>query len=254
MDKGPSGSSENLNVFSKSCWDISQKDPNKILTSNKALDNHFGGGIPLGHIVELIGNSGTGKTQMCLQLCLNVQIPKAAGGLEGSALFIDTRQDFHPDRLLGLAQKLEKQYEHKVPEFKAVKMLKKIFHVRCPNMVQLMATVFSCQRHLADHPDIKLIVIDSLAFSLRMLENGAQRYELLLELHECMRRLQRQHELAWVVINVLTHRCFRNQFRVVPALGDMHSHLINERIWFSGSSQLHLGKTWRTSRLIKESN
>jgi len=36
-----------------------------------------------------------------LQLCLNVQIPKAAGGLEGSALFIDSRQDFHPERLLG---------------------------------------------------------------------------------------------------------------------------------------------------------
>jgi len=64
MDKGPSGSSENLNIFSKSCYDISQKDPYKILTGNKALDNHFGGGIPLGYIVELIGNSGTGKTQM----------------------------------------------------------------------------------------------------------------------------------------------------------------------------------------------
>ncbi|XP_016950936.1 DNA repair protein RAD51 homolog 3 [Drosophila biarmipes] len=254
MDKGPSGSKENLNIFGNSCWDLSQSALNKILTGNKALDHYFGGGISLGHIVELIGNSGTGKTQMCLQLCLNVQIPKAAGGLGGSALFIDTRQDFHPDRLLGLAQELEKQYEHKVPDFKALKMLQKIHYIRCPNMVQLLATVFSCHRHVADHPDIKVIVIDSLAFALRMMEDGARRYGLLLEIHESMRRLQRQHELAWVVTNVLTHRCFRKRFRVVPALGDMHSHLINERIWFSGGSQLHLGKTWRTSRLIKESN
>jgi len=113
-------SDENLRIFDKSCWDISQSALNKILTGNKALDTHFGGGISLGHLVELIGNSGTGKTQMwyfinyyfvinynlqmvydSLQLCLNVQIPKAAGGLEGSALFIDTRQDFHPDRLMG---------------------------------------------------------------------------------------------------------------------------------------------------------
>ncbi|XP_017005083.2 DNA repair protein RAD51 homolog 3 isoform X1 [Drosophila takahashii] len=252
MEKGASVFSKTPNLFNKSCWDISQRAPNKILTGNRALDKHFGGGIALGQIIELIGNSGTGKTQMCLQLCLNVQIPKTAGGLEGSALFIDSRQDFHPDRLLGLALDLAKQYKHKVPEFKALEMLKKIHHVRCPNLVQLMATVLSCHRHIADHPDIKLIVIDSLAFSLRMLEDGAQRYELLLELHESMRRLQRQHELAWVVTNVLTHRCFRSQFRVVPALGEMHSHLINERIWFSGSSELHLGKSWRTSRLIKE--
>ncbi|XP_052848598.1 DNA repair protein RAD51 homolog 3 [Drosophila gunungcola] len=247
-------STENLNLFNNSCWDISQKNTNKILTGNKALDNHFGGGISLGQIIELIGNSGTGKTTMCLQLCLNVQIPKDAGGLEGSALFIDSRQDFHPDRLLGLAQELEQQYKHRAPEFKALEMLKKVHYVRCPSLVQLMATVLSCHRHLVDHPDIKLIVIDSLAFSLRMLEDGARRYELLLELHESMRRLQRQHELAWVVTNVLTHRCIKERFHVEPALGDLHSHLINERIWFSGSSARYLGKSWRFSRLIMESD
>ncbi|EDV53448.2 DNA repair protein RAD51 homolog 3 isoform X2 [Drosophila erecta] len=249
----PSVSHENLQVSYKSCWDISLSATNKILTGNKALDSHFGGGISLGQLVELIGNSGTGKTQMCLQLCLNVQIPKAAGGLEGSALFIDTRQDFHPDRLKGLALKLERQYAHKVPEFKAHKMLQKIYYVKCHKLDQLMATVLSCHRHLVEHPDIKLIVIDSLAFTLRMLENGAHRYEMLLELHESMRRLQRQHELAWVFTNVLTHRYVKKKFQVEPALGDLHSHLINERIWFSGSSELHLGKSWRTSRLIKES-
>ncbi|XP_043654646.1 DNA repair protein RAD51 homolog 3 isoform X1 [Drosophila teissieri] len=253
IESRPSVSHENLNIFNKSCWDISQCGTNKILTGNKALDTHFGGGISLGHLVELIGNSGTGKTQMCLQLCLNVQIPKAAGGLEGSALFIDTNQDFHPDRLKDLALKLERQYARKVPEFKAHKMLQKVYYVKCHKLHQLMATVLSCHRHLADHPDIKLIVIDSLAFTLRMLEDGAQRYEMLLELHESMRRLQRQHELAWVFTNVLTHRYVRKKFQVEPALGDLHSHLINERIWFASSSELHLGKSWRTSRLIKES-
>jgi len=38
MDKGPSGSSENLNIFSKSCWDISQKDPDKIMTERKSCE------------------------------------------------------------------------------------------------------------------------------------------------------------------------------------------------------------------------
>ncbi|XP_070073759.1 DNA repair protein RAD51 homolog 3 isoform X2 [Drosophila takahashii] len=170
MEKGASVFSKTPNLFNKSCWDISQRAPNKILTGNRALDKHFGGGIALGQIIELIGNSGTGKTQMCLQLCLNVQIPKTAGGLEGSALFIDSRQDFHPDRLLGLALDLAKQYKHKVPEFKALEMLKKIHHVRCPNLVQLMATVLSCHRHIADHPDVILIVFNIYLPIMTLLE------------------------------------------------------------------------------------
>ncbi|XP_017036812.1 DNA repair protein RAD51 homolog 3 [Drosophila kikkawai] len=244
--------SKTMNLFNNSCWDIAQRSTNKILTGHKGLDTHLGGGISLGQITELIGTSGTGKTQLCLQLCLNVQIPKSVGGLEGSALFIDTRQDFHPERLLGLAKDLEKRYKRRAPGFEASRMLKRVHHVRCPNAAQLMASVLSCHRHLRDHPDIKLIVIDSLAFSLRMLEDGAQRFELLLELHDSMRRLQRQHNVAWVVTNVLTHRCSRRgqKFHVVSALGILHSHLINERIWFSQSWQCYLGKSWRICRLI----
>ncbi|KAH8356067.1 hypothetical protein KR200_009600, partial [Drosophila serrata] len=240
-------------LFNNSCWNTSQSPTNKILTGHKGLDKHFGGGISLGQITELIGNSGSGKTQLCLQLCLNVQIPKSVGGLEGSALFIDTRQDFHPERLLSLAKELEKRYNDIAPDFKASRMLKRVHYVGCHSAAQLMSSVLMCYRHLQDHPDIKLIVIDSLAFSLRMLEDGAQRFELLLELHESMRRLQTQHNVAWVVTNVLTHRCSRNgqQFHVVPALGELHSHLINERIWFSQSWQCYLGKSWKACRLIK---
>ncbi|XP_034661300.1 DNA repair protein RAD51 homolog 3 [Drosophila subobscura] len=248
-----SSSSNKLNLFSNSCLDILQRDSqSRITTGHKGLDRHLGGGIALRQITELVGNSGTGKTKMCLQLCLNVQIPKSAGGLEGAALFIDTRRDFHPDRLQELAEDLERQYKHKAPDFQASKMLQNIHYVSCPDAVQLMATVLSSHRHLIAHPNIKVIVIDSLAFSLRMLEDGAQRFELLLELLQSMRRLQREHPVAWVVTNVLTHRCIGRQFHVVPALGDLYSHLINERIWFSRSGQCSLGKLWKTSRLVKD--
>ena len=32
---------------------------------------------------EVAGTSAAGKTQFCLQLCLNVQLPRKQGGLEG---------------------------------------------------------------------------------------------------------------------------------------------------------------------------
>ncbi|KAH8332798.1 hypothetical protein KR074_010895 [Drosophila pseudoananassae] len=248
----PSGSSKN--IFNNSVWGLTQRKPNKISTGIPGMDRHFGGGISLGHITELIGNSGTGKTQMCMNLCLSVQIPKTAGGLEGSALFIDSRQDFNPHRLLQLATALERQYAHKVPDFKAHKMLQNVHYVRCSSEVQLLASVLSCHTHLENHKNIKLIVIDSLAFTLRMLENKSKMFELLLELHESMRELQRKYKVAWVITNVLTYRVSQERFRLVPALGDLHSHLINERIWFSRSWQRYVGKTWETCRLINSPN
>lgn len=35
------------------------------------------------------------------QLCINVQLPEMAGGLNGVALYIDTNQGFSPIRLKG---------------------------------------------------------------------------------------------------------------------------------------------------------
>lgn len=40
------------------------------------------GGLPVGGITELSGQSGAGKTQLALQLCLCVQYPTDYGGLD----------------------------------------------------------------------------------------------------------------------------------------------------------------------------
>ena len=52
------------------------------------------------------GLSQTGKTQICFQLCMNVQIPKELGGVDGEALYIDTHGDFAVERLTEMAKSL----------------------------------------------------------------------------------------------------------------------------------------------------
>ena len=47
------------------------------------LDGFLRGGILTQGITEVTGESSSGKTQICLQLCLTVQLPKDKGGLEG---------------------------------------------------------------------------------------------------------------------------------------------------------------------------
>ena len=47
------------------------------------LDSALKGGILVPGVTEIAGTSAAGKTQLCLQLCLTVQLPSHRGGLDG---------------------------------------------------------------------------------------------------------------------------------------------------------------------------
>ena len=61
-----------------------------LITFCKAIDDMLGGGIQVGQITEFCGVPGIGKTQLAIQLSLNVQIPEVFGGLGGECVYIDT--------------------------------------------------------------------------------------------------------------------------------------------------------------------
>uniref|UniRef100_A0A1I8JP19 Rad51 domain-containing protein n=1 Tax=Macrostomum lignano TaxID=282301 RepID=A0A1I8JP19_9PLAT len=47
------------------------------------VDRLLQGGLSLCQLTELAGSAGSGKTQLCMQLCASVQLPAALGGLQG---------------------------------------------------------------------------------------------------------------------------------------------------------------------------
>lgn len=53
----------------------------------------------------------TGKTQVALQLLLQVQLPIAEGGLEGGAFFLSTEGDIPVNRLNQLQEAFKTKYE-----------------------------------------------------------------------------------------------------------------------------------------------
>jgi len=75
-----------------------------ISTGCKALDDLLGGGIETQAITEFVGEFGTGKTQICHQLAVMVQLPKEKGGLGGRAVYIDTEGTFRPERIIQIAK------------------------------------------------------------------------------------------------------------------------------------------------------
>ena len=74
---------------------------NMISTGLKKLDRFLGGGIKEGLITDIYGSNGTGKTQLALQISLNV----LKNG--GQVLFQDTTNEFRPERLVEIMRKQE---------------------------------------------------------------------------------------------------------------------------------------------------
>lgn len=71
-------------------FNYARMDLTKIGTGSAQLDRTLDGGIETGSITELFGEFGTGKTQLCHQLCITCQLPIEQGGGNGRALYIDT--------------------------------------------------------------------------------------------------------------------------------------------------------------------
>ena len=75
----------------------------RITTGSVNLDDLLIGGIETQAVTEFYGEFGSGKTQICHTLCLTVQQPVEQGGLNGSAVYIDTENTFRPERLRDIA-------------------------------------------------------------------------------------------------------------------------------------------------------
>ncbi len=76
-----------------------RKKVKKIDTGSTDLNSLLGGGVETQSITELFGEFGSGKTQICHQLAVNVQLPEEDGGLNGSIVVIDTENTFRPERI-----------------------------------------------------------------------------------------------------------------------------------------------------------
>jgi len=79
---------------------------NKSISTNiKKLDEFLGGGIKCGTITDIFGSNGTGKTQLAMQISINV----LKNG--GKVFFQDTTGGFRPERILEIikSQDLDSQ-------------------------------------------------------------------------------------------------------------------------------------------------
>ncbi|MEM1569621.1 MAG: DNA repair and recombination protein RadA [Candidatus Bathyarchaeia archaeon] len=167
----------------------------KLTTGSKILDMLIGGGLETQTITEFFGAYGSGKSQLCHQLCVNVQLPYERGGLEGSALYIDTEHTFSPERIVQMAR-----FRGLDPE----KVVKRIIYAEAFNSDHQMLLLDKCDK-LVKENNVKLIVVDSLTAHFRSEYLGremlAERQQKLNKHMHKLFRLARAFNLVAVVTN-----------------------------------------------------
>ncbi|KAG7322715.1 hypothetical protein KOW79_014061 [Hemibagrus wyckioides] len=212
-----------------------------IVTFCSELDTVLGGGIPVGRTTEICGAPGVGKTQLCVQLAVDVQIPVCFGGLGGEAVFVDTEGGFVVERLVGVARAAvehcaalaeDQEQRGALESFTVEKILSGVFLMRCHDYVELLAELHLLPDFLKKHPQVRLVVIDSMAFPFRHeLEDLSQRTRLLSGFAQKLTRLaSAQHGPAVVLTNQMTTKVSSSQSRLVPALGEIWGHAATQKL------------------------
>lgn len=75
------------------------------------MDSITHNGISTRGITEICGTAGSGKSQICMQLALTVQLAEESGGLGKGAVFICTENAFPSKRLIQMASTFAQRYD-----------------------------------------------------------------------------------------------------------------------------------------------
>ncbi|NHJ85701.1 MAG: DNA repair and recombination protein RadA, partial [Asgard group archaeon] len=217
-----------------------------ITTSSKELDDLLGGGIYTGEITELSGEFATGKTQLCFQLSINVQLPEDKGGLNGGVYYIDTEGTFSSNRIVQIAT---------TNGLDPNKLLKNIAVTRTYNSDHLMFLIMNAEKIIKER-NIKLFIIDSIASHFRAEfigdERLVSRQQAVMRLAETLKHLVEKYNIAIVVTNQVIATIDESIFDKSPhpALGFAWAHRPHQRILLrKGRGPARIARMYDSSRL-----
>lgn len=213
----------------------------RIVTSSRELDVALSNGIPSGVITQFCGPPGSGKTQICLQLCVNVQLPSDLDGTDGEAVFIDTNRGYSPHRFRNIAtaqsincMNIYKKRNSTPPPSLVDKFMNGVKLYFVEDYVQLLAVIYNLSNLLAENSRIRLIVIDSFSFLFRQMkhaEGDLLRTRLLYETITNLQKLADEFSCAIVLTNELTTSVgTSDDTSLVPSMGESYVHRISQQI------------------------
>ncbi|XP_022256073.1 DNA repair protein XRCC3-like isoform X1 [Limulus polyphemus] len=216
----------------------------KLSSGCPMLDQFLRGGLLMRGVTEIAGESASGKTQFCLQLSLQAQLPEYIGGLNAAVAYICTEDSFPSKRLQQLIQGIKKNKPHEaskinfsdqiyISQIGDVESMWKCVKVTLPNLLRLKK--------------VKLIIIDSVAALFRCeydLNQIAQRAHDLQTLGHLLHKIALDFGAVVICINQVSAVVDQGgrsnvQEKIVPSLGLAWSNLVTTRVMLSRTSYVY---------------
>lgn len=179
-----------------------RKNVGRITTGCKEFDDLIGGGVETQSITETFGEYGSGKTQIGLQLVVNVQLPEEKGGLDGYAVFIDTENTFRPKRVIQMAETLGLDPNKVMSRIKVARAYSSDHQILLTEKIPDLIT--------KEKLPVRLVVVDSLTglFRSEYIGRGtlATRQQKLNRHLHALQRLADRYNIAIYVTNQVMAR------------------------------------------------
>ena len=167
----------------------------RLHTGSIALDTLIGGGVESESTLEIIGENGAGKTQVCHSLAVHAQLPLEEGGLDGDVAWVDTEDTFRPDRIAQIAGSLGLDIDA---------VLSRIVRWKAKTSLDQVRAVEELSG-LCHERNIKLVIVDSMIAHLRgeYLGRGtlAERQQLLADALKKLENISQVYKLTSVYTN-----------------------------------------------------
>ncbi len=204
----------------------------RLTTGSRELDELLGGGLETQTITELYGEYGSGKSQVCHQLCVNVQLPPDRGGLGGGALYIDTENTFRTERIIQMAEHLS---------FDPEEVIKKIIFAEAYTSDHQTFLVENADKVVKEN-SIRLIIVDSLTSHFRSEYLGremlAERQQKLNKhMHKLIRLARAFNAVAVVTNQVMAKPDAFFGDAVHPVGGHIVAHTSHTRVFLRKSAR-----------------
>ncbi|CAG9771330.1 unnamed protein product [Ceutorhynchus assimilis] len=200
------------------------KPCDRISTGCENIDKILLGGLPVNGITEIYGCSGVGKTQFCLQLALNIQLPCQPQTVGKEVLYIATEDVFPSKRLNQLAQFYKAKHKLDFED--------QILIVHIADSIQLQKYLVKLP-HILSRKNVGLIILDSIAGIFRNeTENPkyisrSQDFKLIAT---TLNNLQDQYNCGILVVNQVTDNVVTGLAE--PSLGLSWANNVNCRLFF----------------------
>ncbi|MGA7367757.1 MAG: DNA repair and recombination protein RadA [Nitrososphaeraceae archaeon] len=206
-------------------------------TGSRNLDTLLGGGLETRAVTEIYGEYGTGKTQICHNLCVMVSQDRAHGGLGGKAIYVDTENTFRPERIVSICNARNIEPDH---------VLDTIIVAKAYNSAH-QELIIDETGPIIDANGVKLVIVDSAVAHYRAEFLGratlSERQQKLNKFMHILLRISETYDVAIIITNQIQSSpdsIFGDTFK--PTGGNVVAHTSTYRIYLKRSGRNRIAR------------